>query len=90
MNSAAMVYIRSWFRRNLSDPQVVTLVLIILVLAGTIAFFGEMLLPLLAGVVIAYLLEGLVRCGIRQGGQQEEDGRRHDRTTRGRGERAPG
>jgi putative permease len=67
MNSAAMVDIRSWFRRNLSDPQVVTLVLIILVLAGTIAFFGEMLLPLLAGVVIAYLLEGLVQRLERRG-----------------------
>ncbi len=52
-----MVDIRSWFRRQIGDPQVVTLVLIVLALAGTIFFFGEMLLPLLASVVIAYLLE---------------------------------
>ncbi len=55
-----MVDIRSWFRKQFSDPQVVTLMLIILALAGTIFFFGKMLLPLLAAVVIAYLLEGLV------------------------------
>jgi putative permease len=55
-----MVDIRRWFRKQFSDPQVVTLMLIILALAGTIFFFGGMLLPLLAAVVIAYLLEGLV------------------------------
>jgi putative permease len=56
-----MADIKGWFRRQFSDPQVVTLTLIILVLAGTIFFFGQMLLPLLASIVIAYLLEGLVQ-----------------------------
>ncbi len=56
-----MVDVKSWIRKQISDPQVVTLVLIILVLAGTIWLFGRMLLPLLAAVVIAYLLEGLVQ-----------------------------
>ena len=62
-----MVDVRSWFRRHLSDPQVVTLLLIILALAGFIFFFGQMLLPLLAAVVIAYLLEGLVERLERRG-----------------------
>ncbi len=56
-----MADIKGWFRRQFSDPQVVTLTLIILVLAGTIFFLGQMLLPLLAAIVIAYLLEGLVQ-----------------------------
>jgi putative permease len=49
-----------WFRRHLSDPQVVLLTGIVLFVAGTLYFFGGMLAPLLAAVVIAYLLEGLV------------------------------
>ena len=49
-----------WFRRQLSNPQVVILGLIILIVTGVIYFFGAMLAPLLAAIVIAYLLEGLV------------------------------
>lgn len=49
-----------WFRRHLSDPQVVALTGIVLVVAGAVYFFGEMLMPLLAAIVLAYLLEGLV------------------------------
>lgn len=49
-----------WFRRHLADPQVVLLAGIVFVVAGTLYFFGGMLAPLLAAVVIAYLLEGLV------------------------------
>lgn len=55
-----MADLRSWFRRHLNDPQVMTLVLIILALAAVVYFFGSMLAPVLAAVVIAYLLEGLV------------------------------
>jgi putative permease len=52
--------LRTWFDRQLSNPQIVTLGLIILVLALTVYFFGNMLAPLFAAVVIAYLLEGIV------------------------------
>jgi len=52
--------LRIWFDRQLSNPQIVTLGLIILVLALTVYFFGNMLAPLFAAVVIAYLLEGIV------------------------------
>ena len=50
----------SWFHRYFSHPQAVLLV-ILLVLSGLIvAYFGQMLAPALAAVVIAYLLEGTV------------------------------
>jgi len=52
--------ISDWFRRQFQNPQIVILLLIILVVAGTLYFFGGMLAPLLAAVVIAYLLQGLV------------------------------
>jgi putative permease len=52
--------ITDWFRRTFSDPQVVLLS----VLLGTgflvIVYLGNMLAPVLASGVIAYLLEGLV------------------------------
>ncbi len=56
-----MDVIRSWFKRNLADPQVVILSAILIV--GTLAFMylGRLLAPVLASVVLAYLLEGIVR-----------------------------
>jgi putative permease len=53
-------HISGWFRRQLENPQIVILGLIILIVAGTLYFFGGILAPLLASVVIAYLLQGLV------------------------------
>ena len=49
-----------WFRRQIANPQVVTLGLAILSISITLFFFGEMLAPVFAAVVIAYLLQGLV------------------------------
>lgn len=55
-----MRLITDWFRRTFSDPQVV----LFAVLLGTgflvIVYLGGMLAPVLASVVMAYLLEGLV------------------------------
>jgi putative permease len=48
--------ILAWLRRTLADPQIVALSLIVLVLAASIWLFGQMLAPLLASLVIAYLL----------------------------------
>ena len=56
-----MRLITEWFQRNLSDPQVVILSLSLVVLFGVVVFLGGMLAPVLAAIVIAYLLEGLVR-----------------------------
>jgi len=49
----------AWLRRQLEDPQVVALTLIVLVLAVSIWAFGQMLAPLLASLVIAYLLNNI-------------------------------
>lgn len=52
--------IRAWIDRQISNPQIVTLGLIILTLALIVYFFGNMLAPLFAAVVFAYLLQGIV------------------------------
>jgi len=52
--------ISEWFRRNLADPQVVLLVLVLAAAALAIYLTGEMLAPVLAALVIAYLLQGVV------------------------------
>lgn len=56
-----MQLIRSWFQRQFSDPQVVILVGMLAFFFAMIFFFGRMMVPFLAGLVVAYLLEGLVR-----------------------------
>lgn len=55
-----MNIVSSWFRRNLSDPQIVFLALLLLVGFAVVLTMGDMLAPVLASIVIAYLLEGLV------------------------------
>jgi len=53
--------IRDWYHRTLSDPEVVILSILLLVGLGVVVFLGGMLAPVLAGIVIAFLLEGVVR-----------------------------
>jgi len=55
-----MNILHEWYDRFVSDPQVV--ILGVLLLAGFVVMvtLGQMLAPVLAGVVIAYLLDGLV------------------------------
>ncbi|HHI77514.1 MAG TPA: AI-2E family transporter [Gammaproteobacteria bacterium] len=55
-----MQLITDWFRRTFSDPQIVFLTAVLLGGLAVILFMGDMLLPVLASAVIAYLLEGLV------------------------------
>jgi len=59
--------IADWFRRNLSDPQVVLLTVLLGIGLLVIVYLGDMLAPVLASVVIAYLLEGLVGLLERRG-----------------------
>lgn len=54
-------YLRQWFDRHFSDPQVVILALVLLIGVALVMFAGRLLAPLIASVVIAYLLEGAVR-----------------------------
>jgi putative permease len=56
-----MNVLQEWFRRNLSDPQVVILTTFLVVGTAIIIYFGKLLAPVLFSVVIAYLLEGMVR-----------------------------
>jgi putative permease len=55
-----MQLITDWFRRYFSDPQVVALALFLVGGFAVVLTMGDMLTPVLASVVIAYLLEGLV------------------------------
>lgn len=55
-----MKIISDWFHRILTDPQAVILIVLLLGVTVVILFLGQMLAPVLAAMVIAYLLEGLV------------------------------
>jgi len=55
-----MRLITDWFKRAFSDPQIVFLSLILLSSFGIVLSFGDMLAPVFASAVIAYLLEGIV------------------------------
>lgn len=53
--------VNDWFRRHFSDPQVVILAAFLALGVLAIALFGKMLAPVLASLVLAYLLEGGVQ-----------------------------
>ena len=55
-----MKMITDWLRYQFNNPQVVFLTLFLVLLFVVVVLMGNMLAPLLAAVVIAYLLEGLV------------------------------
>jgi putative permease len=55
-----MESIRAWFERHLADPQVMGLAVVLLAGFFIIFLTGEMLAPVIASIIIAYLLEGLV------------------------------
>ncbi len=55
-----MQILADWFRRYLSDPQVLFLAVFLLTGFAIVLTMGHMLAPVLASIVIAYLLEGLV------------------------------
>ncbi|RUM94662.1 MAG: AI-2E family transporter [Thiothrix sp.] len=52
--------IKDWYNSHFSDPQVVLLALLLIFGFAVIILAGEVLAPVLAAVVIAYLLDGLV------------------------------
>ena len=53
-------YIKSWYQQHFSNPQVVILVLFLIFGFAIVLLAGDILAPLLAGVVIAYVLDGAV------------------------------
>ena len=62
-----MESVRAWLRRQLGNPQVVALTLIVVLLGVMIWLFGKILAPLLGSLVIAYLLDN-VATRLRQRG----------------------
>jgi len=52
--------IKGWFEKHFSDPQAIILVSILVLGAILVLYWGRILTPVLAGIVIAYVLEGLV------------------------------
>ena len=55
-----MRLITDWFKRTFSDPQIVFLTLVLVIGFAIVLTMGNMLAPVLASAIIAYLLEGLV------------------------------
>lgn len=55
-----MRLLTDWFRRYFSDPQIVFLSLLLVAVFAIVLTMGDMLAPVLASIVIAYLLEGVV------------------------------
>jgi len=53
--------LRDWYDRHFSDPQAIILALMLLFGFVLIAFMGKVLTPVIAAVVIAYVLEGVVK-----------------------------
>ena len=51
---------REWYQKYLSDPQAVLLILILVIGFTIILTLGKMLVPVLASLVIAFLLESIV------------------------------
>jgi putative permease len=52
--------IKGWFEKHFSDPQAIILVSILVLGAILVLYWGRILTPVLAGIIIAYILEGLV------------------------------
>ncbi len=56
-----MKIISDWFQRFFNDPQAVILTVVLVLGASIILIMGKDLAPVLASIVIAYLLEGVVQ-----------------------------
>ena len=52
--------VSDWYKRHFSHPEAVLLVVLLVAGFILVIFFGDMLAPVLAALVIAYLLEGSV------------------------------
>ncbi len=51
----------NWFKRQISNPQIIILGVILIIVFALIVYAGEMMAPVIAGIVIAYILEGGVK-----------------------------
>lgn len=62
-----MNLVTTWFRRQFSDPQLVLLALLLIGAFAGIFFFGHMVAPAIAAIVIAFLLDAPVSWLKRRG-----------------------
>ncbi|MBN1378492.1 MAG: AI-2E family transporter [Gammaproteobacteria bacterium] len=53
-------YIKQWYTQYFSDPQAIILALVLLAVFAVIVVFGQIMVPVITAVVLAYILEGLV------------------------------
>lgn len=53
--------VKKWYYQYFTDPQAIILTAVLLVGSTIILTMGDMLLPVFASIIIAYLLEGVVR-----------------------------
>src|SRR3569623_1848189 len=63
----AMSVFKRWLSQFFADPQAVILAMLLVVGFAIVIVLGDMLAPVLAAIVLAYLLEGLVRPLERRG-----------------------
>jgi len=52
--------LNEWYHRHFTDPQVAMLAFLLLLGASVLFFIGDIIAPLLAAIIIAYLLDGVV------------------------------
>ncbi len=52
--------LNEWYQRHFSDPQVAILALLLILSTTVILLAGDILTPILAAIIIAYLLDGAV------------------------------
>jgi putative permease len=57
--------LRAWYHRYFSDPEVVILAILLIVGFTAVVYLGNMLAPVFAALVIAFLLESMVRVLVR-------------------------
>ncbi|MBW3566832.1 MAG: AI-2E family transporter [Proteobacteria bacterium] len=62
-----MSVVLDWFRRLFANQQIVILTLLLAMVLVVVVFFGDILGPVLAALVLAYLLEGVVRAVVQAG-----------------------
>lgn len=53
--------LKQWYRKNFSDPNAVTLVMVIALIILIFTWFGKWLMPVFVAIVFAYLLEWPVK-----------------------------
>ena len=55
-----LTFLKSWYNRYFTDPEAALLAVLLIVSFIVLYYMGTMLAPILAAIVIAYLLEGAV------------------------------